>query len=210
MENPKLKIAVLISGSGTTLKNLIEKIGDNQVDAEIVHVISSNPAAKGIGFCEPENLPWTAIDHRKVGEPEFSNEIFQICRDAHVNLVVMGGFLRKLTIADDFENRVINIHPSLIPSFCGKGNYGMKVHQAALDYGCKISGCTVHFVDNEYDHGPIIAQRPVPVLSGDTAESLAKRIFNEECQIYPAVVNHFAHGRVSIVDRMVAVAKPAS
>lgn len=205
MTKQQLKIAVLISGSGTTLKNLIEKITAGEVDAEIVHVISSNPDAKGIQYCEPAGITWTTIDHKQVKEPSFSEQIFQVCRENEVDLVVMGGFLRKLTIADDFENRVINIHPSLIPAFCGKGNYGIRVHRAVIDYGCKVSGCTVHFVDNQYDHGPIIAQQPVDVNPDDTPESLAKRVFDEECVLYPKVVNLFAHGRVELVDRVVSV-----
>jgi phosphoribosylglycinamide formyltransferase-1 len=117
----------------------------------------------------------------------------------------MGGFLRQLSIADDFENRIINIHPSLIPSFCGKGNYGKRVHQGVLDYGCKLTGCTVHFVDDDYDHGPIIAQASVPVESDDDAKSLAKRVFESECELLPAVINLIAEERVSVGGRIVSV-----
>lgn len=205
MTNSTFKIAVLISGSGTTLKNLIEKINNHEVDAEIVHVVCSNPAATGIQHCVSANIEFTIVDHKQVAEPDFSNQIFQICRDQNVDLVVMGGFLRKLTIADDFENRVVNIHPSLIPSFCGKGNYGIRVHQAVIEYGCKISGCTVHFVDNEYDHGPIIAQEPVLVEPNDTPDLLAKRVFAQECVLYPHVVNLFAQGKVAVENRVVTV-----
>ena len=98
-------------------------------------------------------------------------------------MIVMAGFLRKLTIPDEYQNRVINIHPSLIPSFCGRGFYGLKVHQAAIDYGCKISGCTVHLVDNQYDHGPIVAQRVVDVLPEDTSQVLAARVFAQELSL---------------------------
>lgn len=210
MTQAKYKIAVLISGSGTTLKNLIEKNDGSQLDIEIAHVISSNPSAKGIGYCPPANISSTVIDHRTVREPEFSQRIFQVCRDAQVDLVVMGGFLRKLTIADDFEHRVINIHPSLIPSFCGKGNYGIRVHRAAIEYGCKISGCTVHFVDNEYDHGPIIAQRPVSVDPQDTPQTLAAKVFAEECLIYPETINQFALQRVALQDRIVTIANSSA
>ena len=109
-------------------------------------------------------------------------------------------------MAKEFENRIVNIHPSLIPSFCGKGNYGSRVHQAVLDYGCKITGCTVHFVDEEYDHGPIIAQRSVPVVDGDDAKTLAARVFAAECELYPAVIDQIASGKVSVADRTVSVA----
>ncbi len=117
----------------------------------------------------------------------------------------MAGFLEHLLIADDFQSRVINIHPSLIPAFSGKGFYGHRVHQAALDYGVCISGCTVHFVDNEFDHGPIIAQRCCPVMPGDSADSLQKRIFEVECELYPAVIAAIARGNVKLTGRTVMI-----
>jgi phosphoribosylglycinamide formyltransferase-1 len=122
-------------------------------------------------------------------------------------LVVMAGFLKHVPIPADFENRVINIHPSLIPAFCGHGMYGLKVHQAALDYGAKVSGCTVHFVDNQYDHGPIIGQWPVPVADDDTAETLQARVFAAECAAYPAVLAALAQGQISVRERKVRWAR---
>ena len=104
----------------------------------------------------------------------------------------MGGFLRRVFIPTDFQNQVINIHPSLIPAFCGKGFFGRKVHQAVIAKGCKVTGCTVHFVDDEYDHGPIISQSVVEVLEDDTAEKLAARVFAVECDEYPRVINKLA------------------
>jgi phosphoribosylglycinamide formyltransferase-1 len=104
----------------------------------------------------------------------------------------MGGYLEHLLIPNDFENRVVNIHPSLIPAFCGKGMYGLRVHQAAIDFGVKISGCTVHFVDNQYDHGPILLQRACEVLEGDTAETLQKRVFELECEALPEAIARIA------------------
>ena len=111
----------------------------------------------------------------------------------------------KVLIPPDFENRVLNTHPSLIPSFCGKGCFGLRVHQAVLDFGAKISGCTIHFVDNEYDHGPIIEQRSVPVESDDTAELLARRVFAAECEAYPAVLRLLAEGHVTVESGIVHV-----
>jgi phosphoribosylglycinamide formyltransferase-1 len=201
----QFKIAVLISGSGTTLRNFVEKSEAGRFAAEISLVISSNPDAPGLQHAEVAGIPTSVVDRKRVPEPEFSQQIFQQCREAQVDLVVMGGFLRKLTIADDFENRVINIHPSLIPAFCGKGNYGIRVHRAAVKYGVKLSGCTVHFVDNEYDHGPIIAQRSVSVSPEETAENLAKKIFVEECQLYPEIINQFSKGNVTYDGRVVTV-----
>jgi phosphoribosylglycinamide formyltransferase-1 len=120
-----------------------------------------------------------------------------------VKLVVMGGFIQHVLIPADFEHRVVNIHPSLIPAFCGKGYYGRHVHEAVLAYGAKLSGCTVHFVDNEYDHGPIVLQRAVPVLDADTPDSLAARVFAAECEAYPAAIRAIAVGEVEVVGRNV-------
>ena len=117
----------------------------------------------------------------------------------------MGGFLNHILIPTDFENRVLNTHPSLIPSFCGKGFYGSHVHQAVLDYGSKVSGCTIHFVDNQYDHGPIISQRAVKVDDSDTAETLARRVFSAECELYPAVLKLLAEDRIQVDGRSVSV-----
>jgi phosphoribosylglycinamide formyltransferase-1 len=115
----------------------------------------------------------------------------------------MGGYLQHLLIPADFENRVTNIHPGLIPAFCGKGYYGRRVHEAVLDYGVKVSGCTVHFVDNQYDHGPIILQRTVNVLEGDSPESLAERIFQQECIAYPEAIQAIATGRLKVDGRRI-------
>ena len=128
------------------------------------------------------------------------------CREAEAELVVMGGFLKHVLIPADFENRVINIHPSLIPAYCGKGFYGHRVHEAVLEAGEATSGCTIHFVDNEYDHGPIILQRQVVVEPEDTPESLAARVFEAECEAYPQVIAWIAAGQVSVEQGQVVVA----
>src|SRR5262249_57402121 len=115
-----------------------------------------------------------------------SARIFDLCRAAGSELVCLGGFLQLIRIPDDFRGRVLNVHPALIPAFCGKGYYGRRVHEAVLAYGAKVSGCTVHFADNEYDHGPIILQRVVPVLDDDTPDTLAARVHAQANEAYPA------------------------
>jgi len=201
-----INIAVLISGGGTTLKNLIDRVTAGSLNARIDRVISSNPSAGGLKFATDANITAQTIGHRDFADREsFSKAIFDSLRESNVQLVVMGGFLRQLAIPDDFENKIINIHPSLIPAFCGKGNYGKRVHQGVIDYGCKISGCTVHFVDDDYDHGPIIAQTPVTVEPNDTADSLARKIFAAECELLPDVINSIAAGRLSISGRNVSI-----
>jgi phosphoribosylglycinamide formyltransferase-1 len=202
------KIAVLLSGGGTTLKNLIEYHSRNELDVDIAVVVSNNPSAAGLQFADKAGIPCSTISHSDFdGVESFSTAVFGKCRESGAELIVMGGFLRRLKIPTDFNNRVINIHPSLIPSFCGKGYYGSRVHQGVIDYGCKISGCTVHFVDDQYDHGPIIAQQAVPVSDSDDAQTLAQRVFEEECKLYPQVINSIAAGHVTVVDRRVLVAQ---
>jgi phosphoribosylglycinamide formyltransferase-1 len=202
----QFSLAVLISGGGTTLKNLIDWRSQNKLRAKIDLVISSSPTAGGLKFAESSEIPNKTIVRREFEDTSsFSEAIFEQCRAANIDLVVMGGFLKRVKIPHDFENRVINIHPSLIPSFCGKGNYGIRVHQNVIEYGAKLSGCTVHFVDDQYDHGPIIAQATVPVLSADTPDVLAARVFEKECELYPQIVNAIADGTVNIDGRKVAI-----
>lgn len=202
-----LRIVVLISGGGTTLRNLMEKIATGQLDARIERVISSNAAAGGLEFARQAGIPADVIERQAFESNEaFSAAIFAACRKASPDLIVMGGFLKLIAIPPDFENRVINIHPALIPAFCGKGFYGPRVHEAVLEYGAKLSGCTIHFVDNRYDHGPILLQRAVPVFDDDTPETLAARVFAAECDAYPEALRLVAEGRVRIEGRKVLVA----
>jgi phosphoribosylglycinamide formyltransferase-1 len=203
-DHPRLPIAVLISGGGTTFRNLLERISAGTLDVDIRLVISSNSTAGGLEIARDHGIPTQVIRARDFDTPEgFSQAVFDACRHADVQLVVMGGFLKHVLIPPDFENRVTNIHPGLIPAFCGKGYYGLRVHQAVLDYGCKVSGCTIHFVDNQYDHGPIILQRVVPVRDDDTAESLAARVFEAECEAYPQAIQWYAEGRIHVDGRRV-------
>ncbi len=201
-----LPIAVLISGGGTTLRNLIGQIRAGTLPVEIRLVISSNPDARGLQFAAEAKIPVLVVENKKSPTlTAFSDAIFGPCRDAGAQYVVMGGFLKHVPIPSDFENRVVNIHPALIPAFCGKGMYGLAVHQAVLDYGAKITGCTVHFVDNQYDHGPIILQRAVEVRDEDTAESLQARVFQAECEALPAALSLLAQGKIAVTGRRVQV-----
>ena len=184
-----LPIAVLISGGGTTLRNLIQKQADNQIDVDFRLVISSRSDAAGLQIAASASIPSLVV--RKLPSEsgqEHSARVFDPIRSLGVQYVIMGGYLQHVLIPDDFENRVINIHPSLIPAFCGKGMYGLKVHQAAIDFGVRVSGCTVHFVDNQYDHGPIILQKTCEVLKEDTADSLQRRVFSLECEALPEAI----------------------
>lgn len=209
MPSSKLKVVVLISGGGTTLRNLLAKIDAGELDIDITGVVSSTPKAGGLTIAAEAGIPTEVFETKSFdGVAPFSEAVFDACRRFGAELVVMGGFLKLVKIPADFEGRVVNIHPALIPAFCGHGFYGRRVHQAVLDYGAKISGCTVHFVDDHYDHGPIILQRVVPVEEDDTPETLAKRVFTAECEAYPAALNLFAAGRLQLQGRTVKV-KPA-
>jgi formyltetrahydrofolate-dependent phosphoribosylglycinamide formyltransferase len=202
-----LRIAVLISGGGTTLRNLIQRVEAGQLNVDIRLVVSSSPGAGGLGFAEEAGIEGTVIQRKAFGSQDaFSEAIFARCREAEIDVVAMGGFLKRITIPDDFADRVTNIHPALIPSFCGEGMYGHFVHEAVLEYGVKVSGCTVHFADNQYDHGPVILQKAVPVLDDDTPDTLAARVFEAECEAYPEALNLIAARRVTIEGRRVRVA----
>jgi len=205
MSSP-LPIAVLISGAGTTLRNLIDRIRTGTQPVEIRLVISSNPKARGLDYAAQAQIPALVFERKKSANAEaFSQAIFGPCRDARVEYVVMGGFLKHVLIPPDFENRVVNIHPALIPAFCGRGMYGLAVHQAVLDYGAKLTGCTVHFVDNEYDHGPIIVQRPVEVSDNDSAQTLQARVFKAECDALPDALTLLAKSKVTVSGRRVTI-----
>jgi phosphoribosylglycinamide formyltransferase 1 len=200
------RIAVLLSGGGTTLRNLLEKIRAGALDVEIAVVISSSPTARGLKYAEEAQIPAAVIQRSDFANQEcFSEAVFARCREAAADLVVMAGYLKRLTIPADFANRVTNIHPALIPAFCGAGYYGHHVHEAVLEYGAKLSGCTVHFADNQYDHGPVILQQAVPVLSDDTPDTLAARVFEAECEAYPRALQLIAEGRVLIEGRRVRI-----
>lgn len=212
MPESRLKIAVLISGSGRTLKNFIDLAAEDQLPVEIKLVVSSSPTAGGLKFAEEAGVP-TCVVRREgfakgaAGDEAFGNAIFAACRDANVDYVAMAGFMKLAPVPPDFAGRVVNIHPALIPAFCGAGMYGDRVHKAVLDAGVKVTGCTVHFVDNVYDHGPIIWQQPVPVFEDDTPDMLGKRVFEAEKEAYPHVLRLLASGRIKLDDNRVTMLK---
>ncbi len=206
-----INLAVLISGSGKTLQNLIDKIDDNTLNAKIQVVISSSPDAYGIKRAEQNNIPVTIVKYSNYDSSEvFSNATIKEIEKYPIDLIILAGFMHLLRIPDKYSEKVMNIHPGLIPSFCGKGYYGHHVHKAVIESGIKVSGCTVHFVDNEYDHGPIIMQRTVPVYEDDTPDTLAQRVFKEECIAYPDAISLFAEGRLKIEGRRVKILSPTS
>lgn len=200
------KIAVLISGGGTDLQSIIDAIENKEiVGAKIEAVVSDKKGAFGIERAEKHGIKTYVFD-RKEYKGKVSDEVLKLLR-GKVDLIVLAGFLSILNgdLLHEFKDKIINIHPSLIPSFCGNGMYGLKVHEKAIEYGVKISGCTVHFVDEGTDTGAIILQKAVEVLEGDTAETLQKRILVEEHKLLPKAVKLLAEGKVKKTGRRVAL-----
>jgi formyltetrahydrofolate-dependent phosphoribosylglycinamide formyltransferase len=205
MRDP-IRLAVLVSAGGTTLQNLLDRCADGRLRAQVVRVVSSNANAFALERARRAGVPAAVVERKKCASPaEFSERVWASCRAAEAELACLAGFLQLIQIPDDFRLRVMNVHPALIPAFCGKGYYGHHVHEAVLAYGAKVSGCTVHFADNEYDHGPIILQRAVPVLDDDTPDTLAARVFEQECEAFPEAIRLFAEGKLRMEGRRVRV-----
>jgi formyltetrahydrofolate-dependent phosphoribosylglycinamide formyltransferase len=204
-DNP-LRLAVLVSGGGTTLQNFLDRCADGRLPAQVVQVIASRADSFALERARQAGVCAAVIERKAAGSlEEFSQRIFEHCREQRAELVCLAGFLQLVQVPDDFRDRVMNVHPALIPAFCGKGFYGHHVHEAVLAAGAKVSGCTVHFADNEYDHGPIILQRSVAVLEDDTPDALARRVFDQECEAYPEAVRLFAEGRLLVEGRRVRI-----
>jgi formyltetrahydrofolate-dependent phosphoribosylglycinamide formyltransferase len=201
-----LRVAVLLSGTGRTLQNFIDLRAAGLLDVSIELVIASRPGLAGIERAVRAGLRQLVIQRSAYPNADaFSRDLFARCDETGTQLVLLAGWLSLLPVPPRYENRIMNIHPALLPSFGGKGMYGHRVHQAVLDYGCKVSGCTVHFVDNSYDNGPVILQRTCPVLDDDTADTLAHRVFDEEKIAYPEAVRLYQQGRLRIEQRRVRI-----
>jgi phosphoribosylglycinamide formyltransferase-1 len=205
ISNPPIRLAVCVSGEGTTLQNLIDRIRSRRLRAELVQVVANRPRIGAIARAEAAGIPLALANRNAKSISEFSSSVFGPIRHSKADLVILGGFLALLKIPPDYKGRVLNVHPALIPAFCGQGYYGSRVHKAALATGVKVSGCTVHFADDSYDNGPIIAQRTVDVLDDDTVETLAARVFKEECQALPEVITLYAAGRIKLDGRRVRI-----
>lgn len=202
-----LRIGVLASGGGTNLQAIIDRCQDGSLAAEIAVVITNNPGAGALDRAAKAGVDTLCINHRDFSQrEEFDQAVVKALQDADVDLVVLAGFMRIITqtFIDAFPDRVINIHPALLPAFPG-----LHVQQQAIDYGARFSGCTVHFVDGGVDTGPIIIQAVVPVLQDDSADTLAARILQQEHIIYPRAIQLIAEGRVQVESRKVTIAPTA-
>jgi phosphoribosylglycinamide formyltransferase-1 len=199
----KVGIGVLVSGSGSNLQSIIDHIEAGTLDAEIRIVISNNPGAFALERCRKHRICSVVVDHRKFDSREsYDRQTIAILESSDVELVVMAGFMRILSpeFFRAFPRRIMNIHPALLPAFPG-----IHVQHKAVEYGVKFSGCTVHFVDEGVDTGPIIIQSVVPVYGDDTADTLSERILKEEHRIYPQAIQYYADGRIEIHGRKVLI-----
>ena len=200
-----LKVLVLVSGGGTNLQAIIDKIADGSVtNTQIVGVLANNPGVKSLERAEKAGIPAYVLSPKSFPDRAAFNEAF-LAKVSEINpdLVVLAGFLVRIpeSFMAEYSGRIINIHPSLIPSFCGVGYYGLTVHEKALERGVKITGATVHFVNEGMDEGPIIAQKAVEVLDGDTPEVLQRRVMEQaEWIILPQAIDDIANNRIAIKD----------
>jgi phosphoribosylglycinamide formyltransferase-1 len=206
--DPPIRLAVCVSGGGTTLQNLIDQIKARRLRASIVQVVASRPRIGAIERATAARIPLALAIRGNRNRADFSASVFDPIRQNKADLVILGGFLALVDIPPDYQGRVLNVHPSLIPAFSGQGYHGQAVHQAVLDAGVKVTGCTVHFADANYDTGPIILQKTVPVENDDTAETLAARVFKAECQALPEAIALYAGGRLRIEGRKVRILSP--
>lgn len=201
------RIAVLVSGNGSNLERLIELSVSGFIDGEISLVISSNEKAFALERAKRHSIPSHVVHYGGRSGGDYSDAILQIVEDCRIDLIVLAGFLKILSgnIIERFRNRIINLHPSLIPSFCGKGMYGEKVHRAVIESGVRITGATVHFVDGGTDTGPIILQESVPVFCDDSVESLSGRVAQVEHRLLPKAVSLFCENRLTVMGKQVLI-----
>ena len=196
------KIGVLVSGGGTNLQAVIDRV--HHKSGEIVVVIANNADAYGLTRAQNSGIPTAVVLESDFEDYDaFNAEIIRILKDKGVELVVLAGYMKIITPAfvEAYPNKIVNIHPALIPSFCGEGYYGMHVHEAVIDYGVKVTGATVHFVNEEADAGPIIAQKTVEVADDDTPESIQKKVIEIEHTLLPWVVEKFCLGNITVEGR---------
>jgi len=201
-----LRIGVLLSGEGTSLENLCERIDAGEVPGRVAVVIASREGAGGLARARRRGIPAVAVPrkrHRDVGA--FNDRIHEVLAAHDVDFVALLGFLSPFETRRRYDGRAINVHPALIPAFCGRGFYGHRVHEAVLESGVKVTGATVHFVDAEYDRGPIILQEPVAVRDDDTPETLAERVQAVERRLVPEAIRLFAEGRLALDGRRVRI-----
>ena len=205
-----MRLSVFASGSGTNFQAILDSISSGLLDAEPALFLSDNPDAYAIERAHRANVPTVVIKRKDFPDKDsYVKAMLSALDESNSDFIALAGYMKLVPaeVVDSFRNRITNIHPALIPSFCGKGFYGMRVHRAVIEQGCKVSGVTVHLVDERYDTGPIIAQRCVPVYSDDTPDKLAERIHPVEHRLYPRVLQLFSVGAIRVDGRIVRIDK---
>jgi len=203
----RTRIGVLASGGGTNLQEIIDSCERGEIDGDVVVVVSNVPDAYALERARKHGIDAFAFDHKDQTREQHEKDIIDCLERHQVDLVALAGYLRMLTpvFIEKYAGRLMNTHPALLPSFGGKGMHGLNVHKAVLDYGCKVSGCTIHFVTADVDGGPIILQKAVPVLEDDTPETLQARVLKEEHKLYSRAIQLFAQGKLRIEGRRVRI-----
>lgn len=199
----RIRIGVLASGGGTNLQAIIDACERGEIDGDVVVVISNIPEALALERARKHRIDAFAFPHKGVTREQHEQDVIDCLEQHQVDLVCLAGYLRMMTplIIRKYAGRMMNTHPALLPAFGGKGMHGLNVHLAVLDYGCKVSGCTIHFVTEEVDGGQIILQKAVPVSEDDTPETLQERILKEEHKLFPRAIQLFAQGKLKIEGR---------
>lgn len=199
----KLNLVAFASGGGTNLQAIIDNIEAGKLDAQIKAVISNNSKSGALERARNHNIPAIHLSQKQFATPEeFDQKLLSTLKENETDLVILAGYMKMLspTVVRTYRNKILNIHPALLPSFGGKGMYGIHVHEAVINTGVKVTGVTVHVVDEIYDHGPIIVQKCVPVLPDDTPETLQQRVLPHEYELYSKAIQLFAEGKVEIKD----------
>ncbi len=205
MSGKTISLGVLLSGSGTSLQNLIDLQQAGRLPVEFSFVLSSRKDAFGLERAKKAGIPTEIVPRKGAKWEDFNRDCAAVLNRYKPDLIVLAGFMSLFIPPSDYAQRVMNVHPALIPSFCGKGFYGHHVHEAVLEYGVRYTGATVHFIDTAYDTGPIILQKPVEVMFDDTAETLADRVQACERELYPEAIRLFAQGRLEVHGRRVRI-----
>ncbi len=205
----ELNLAVFVSGSGSNFQAILDEIRQGTLDAKVALCISDKPAAKALERARANGIPTDVLSPNAFAtEDEYAAAMLETLNRHGANFIALAGFLRKIPsqVVRAFRNRMLNIHPALLPAFGGHGMFGKRVHEAVLAYGARWTGVTVHLVDEEYDTGPVVLQEPVRVLQDDTPETLAARVLEMEHQLYPAALRLFAESRITVEERKVRIA----
>ncbi|WP_347243796.1 phosphoribosylglycinamide formyltransferase, partial [Thermogutta sp.] len=197
-----LPVAVLISGTGRTLRDLLKAVDEGRVPIDVRLVIASTPNASGLQYAEFMGIPAEVIERKDYDSSDaYSAAIYQRCKEIGAEYIIMAGFAIRLTIIPEFQNRVIGTHPALAPAFCGQGYFGRRVHEAVLEHGVKVTGCTVFFLDQEYNNGPVIIQKWTPVEPDDTVEKLEARVLKLETEALIEALQLLAENRIRVEGR---------